>query len=232
MNIETNCSKCFRRSGNIFSCLSKSNIELLNNNKTTHIYKSGQVIFYEGNPAFAMYCILSGKVKLYKTKRNGDLQVIRLLGNGEILGYRPLFADEPYASTAEAVEDSAVCMIPKNVLFSILKKEPELTFRFLSKLAKELRISEEQLLSLTEKSVTVRTAELLLKLIDICGEKTKSPIKLNCPISRSDMAQIISTTPESLSRILRSLSKKGIIEVNRTEIIILNLSELKKITEL
>lgn len=230
LNIDVDCKKCFKRSGNVFSCLSKTSVELLNQNKTTHIYQRGQIIFYEGNPAFAMYCILSGSIKLYKTKMNGDIQVVRLLGPGEVFGYRPIFSEEPYAVTAEAVERSELCIIPKNVLILLLKKEPELSFKFLAKLAKELRISEEKILALTENSVLKRTVELLLQFAGLLGEKTKTTIKINSPISRYEMAQIINTTPESLSRTLHLLAKKGIIELNKNEITILNITELTKLT--
>lgn len=88
-----------------------------------------------------MYCIFSGRVKLYKQKKNGELQVIRLLGPGDVFGYRALFASEPYAVTAEAIETATVCAITKNMLFEVMRKSPDLTFQFLSKLSQELTVT-------------------------------------------------------------------------------------------
>jgi len=220
------CKQCGKSIGSLFYCLSKSDLELLNKNRISHIYQRGQVIFYEGNPAFAMYCIYSGRVKLYKQRKNGEPRVIRLLGPGDVMGYRAIFANEPYAVTAEAVETTTICTVSKDALFRVLKKSPELTFQFLSKLSKELKISEEQILIITDDSITQRTCKLLLSLLKVSPYKEKSTNVIKCPLSRNEMAQMIGTSPETLSRILHSLQKKGIIYLKGSEITITKFSEL------
>ncbi|MDI6804966.1 MAG: Crp/Fnr family transcriptional regulator [Bacteroidota bacterium] len=228
-NSKIDCTKCGYRSNSFFNCLTKSNLEALNQNKIPHLYQRGQVIFYEGNPAFAMYCIHSGRVKLYKHRKNGESQAIRLLGALDVMGYRALFANEPYSVTAEAVEPTTICTISKEEIFAILKKSPELTLKFLSKLSKELRISEEQILTITDESVTERTVRLLFSLLQVSSDKSKSQTVIKCPLSRGEMAQMVGTSPETLSRTLHSLERKGIITVKGHEINILNIAGLKEL---
>lgn len=91
--------------------------------------------------------------------------MIRVLGVGELLGYRPVLANEPYAATTEAIKPTVACVITREHFFEILRASPTLCGRFLSKLARELRISEEQLLTVATEPVRRRLARLLLLML-------------------------------------------------------------------
>lgn len=151
-------------------------------------------------------------IKLYKTNKRGDEQIIRLLRPGEITGYRAVLEDEPYAATAEAIETSTVCIISREMLLGLLRAVPDVTARLLAKMAQELRVSEEQMLSFARESVRQRTARLLLFLMK-SGSPTPegSARTLRVPILRSEMAQMIGTTAETLSRTLHGFAKQGIL---------------------
>lgn len=216
---------CGQRPKGIFCTLAGSHLTRLDREKTVHEYQRGQVIFYEGNPAGAIHCIYSGRVKLYKTGPKGDYQIIRLLGPGEIMGYRALLANEPCAATAEAVEPTTICTISKETLFDLLRQSSELAFQLLTKLAKELRVSEEQELVIAQETVRQRTARFLLFCCG--GEKPKVGEPLKCPLSRAEMAQMVGTTPETFSRTLRYFALRGILRVTRWEIFIENPAALE-----
>src|SRR3972149_714257 len=212
------CSVCGHRAESIFCALAGAHLEKLEREKTVHKYEKGQVIFWEGTPAFAIHCLYSGAVKLYKTGPKTEPQVIRLLGPGEIFGYRALLADEPYAATAEAVETTVICTFTKQTLFDLLKQSPDLTMRLLAKMAVELKTSEEQMLAIAQETVRQRTAKLLLFLAEGNQQRSKRAKTLKVPLLRSEMAQMVGTTPETCSRTLRYLAKKGILQVSRDEI--------------
>lgn len=226
------CRQCWEKATTIFQCLSETNIETLDRAKIPHVYEHGQIIFYEGNPAFALYCISAGNVKLYKSDGKGDTQVIRILGSGDIMGYRALFANEPYAATAEAVDTTIVCAIPKEALFSLLRQSPELAFAFLTKLSHELRISEEQSLSFAHDSVQQRTARFLLSLVTTAQQQSTTPIQLHTPLNHNEIAQVIGTTPETLSRTLHDFAQRGILRIERSALYILDLQRLKHLAKL
>ena len=223
------CSVCGHRAESIFCALAGAHLEKLEREKTVHKYEKGQVIFWEGTPAFAIHCLYSGAVKLYKTGPKTEPQVIRLLGPGEIFGYRALLADEPYAATAEAVETTVICTFTKQTLFDLLKQSPDLTMRLLAKMAVELKTSEEQMLAIAQETVRQRTARLLLFLAEGNQQVTRLARTLKVPLLRSEMAQMVGTTPETFSRTLRFLASKGILQVTKDQISITNTKALEKI---
>ena len=223
------CDVCGHRAQSIFCSLAGSHLAKLDQEKIVHNYEKGQIIFYEGNPTYGIHCLYSGRVKLYKKGPKDEEVIIRILGPGEIMGYRALLANEPCAATAEALEPSIICSISKQTFLELLRMSPDLALRLLSKMAKELRISEEQTLSLAQESVRQRTVHLLLFLLEGNAKKVKpdEPIKLQ--LMRKDMAQMIGTTPESLSRTLNYLAKRGILRLTHSGIYVHDLSALKRL---
>jgi CRP-like cAMP-binding protein len=224
--IVKDCQLCKIRTSAIFNSMNQQQVEKLNNRKTTHEYSRGQVIFYEGNPSLAIYCIHSGMVKLFKTGKSDEEFVIRLLGPGEIIGFRALLADEPFAATAQAVSDAQICIISKKDFLGVLSSSAELSLNIMAKLAIDLRISEEQCLSRAQETVRQRTARMLLQFLETSSEFSNSESKIYLPLLRSEMAQVVGTTPETFSRTLRSLAQKGILKLSRSDISVTDVDKL------
>ena len=227
---EPHCTICGPEAKGVFCTLTGAHLERLDREKVVHHYDRDDTIFHAGNSPLAIYCIYSGRVKLYKTGGRGEEQVIRLLGRGEILGYRALLANEPYAATAVALEPTTICMVLKETLFDLLQQSPELAMRLMAKMARELRASEELLVSQRENTALERTAQLLLWFYDNGHRSGVTPAKLRIPLSRSEMAHMVGATPETLSRMLRSLAGHGVLELKRREIWVCNANALRAFT--
>lgn len=225
------CSTCGARDQGLFCSLTGSHLLKLDRQKIAHEYQRGQVIFYEGNPPLAVYCVYSGVIKLYKSGKNGKKVLIRLLGPGEIVGYRALVANELYAATAEAVVDTTICTISKETIELILKNDSEITMRLMAKLAAELRISEEQMVTRTQDPVRQRTARFLLWLLENHDPPSKKANKITLPLLREEMAQMIGTTPETLSRVLREFSDRGLIALDRKDIFVPKPRSLRRVAD-
>jgi CRP/FNR family transcriptional regulator len=159
-------------------------------------------------------------VKLYKTGSRSEDHVLRILGPGDTFGYRPLLASEPFAATAEAIDEAEICAMPRQVLMDLLEKSPSLAFEIMSRLSRELRISEDQLMNLAQRSVRQRAAQLLLMLAEGCGKEGENGISITLPLQRKDMAQMIGTTPETFSRTLHELAEQNLILLTRSQIVI------------
>lgn len=213
----------------MFCVLAGKHLERLDHEKSVHTYERGEAIFYAGNPPLGVYCVYSGRVKLYKLGRRGEEQVIRLLGAGEMTGYRALLAEEPYAATAEAIERTVICMISRPTLIALVRESPDLALHMLSKMARELRRSEELMVSRTEDPVRVRTAQLLLWLCGGSRDGAAAPVHITVPLRRGEMAQMIGTTPETLSRTLHQFARRGFLQLSRVDISVLDLVGLRKI---
>jgi CRP/FNR family transcriptional regulator len=167
-------------------------------------------------------------VRVYTHWRDGHEQVLRLLGPGEILGYRPVLAGEPYNATAEAVVETAVCIVPATSVHEMLRDDPDLAMAMLAKLAREMRHSEELMMELVHRPVGQRVARLLISLLE-SGAAPGPARELSArEMTRRDMARMVGTTPETISRVLRSLGQRGVLSVARDVIRVRDLERLHR----
>jgi CRP/FNR family transcriptional regulator len=223
------CAVCKSRSSGLICGLSTPARDRLEQDKTSHVFRRGQPIFYAGSSAQALYVVRSGRVKVFRTWRGGEEQVLRLLGPGELLGYRPLLANEPYIASAEAVEDSTLCVIPAATVRELTRDVPGLALELLAKLARELRLSEDLMMDLLHRPVRQRAARLLLSLLEDNWGATEPAVIQSRHLRRQDMARMISTTPETFSRTLRVFAQRGIVTLTRDRICIRDNALLRKV---
>jgi CRP/FNR family transcriptional regulator, polysaccharide utilization system transcription regulator len=214
------CDKC-TNTDQFFCSLSVDEKKKLSERKSQNFFKKGQAIFYEGNSAVGLYCVHSGKVKLSKLGREGKEQIVRFAKSGDIVGYRALFCNEPYQATATAMDDVYVCMISRERFLQIVEENPKFSLKLIQLLSGDLRMAEKHLLDVAQKTVRERVCESLLVLETIFGyEEDKKT--LNVSLSRSEMADIAATTPESAIRTLLKLKEEKIIAFSGKKIIISN----------
>lgn len=225
---DLHCAICGQRSSSVFCALEGDHLDFLDREKVVYEYDRGQALFYEGHHATAVYSIYSGRVRLFKVGRKDEETTIRLLGPGDIVGYRALLADEPFAATAEAVVPSTVCVISRDTILALLRQSPNLALEMLARLSRELRTSEDQMIAFLQESVRQRTARLLLWLAEK-GEKGDNSAALDVPLRRKELAQMVGTTPETLSRTLHQFADSGFIELTRTKILINKILPLKRL---
>lgn len=223
------CTVCGPHAGGVFCTLAGGHLERLDRNKSVQNYERGQVLFYEGHAPFGVHCVYSGRIKLYKQGRRGDSQVIRILGKGEVIGFRALVSGEPYAASAEAIEPAVTCFISRETLFDVIRESPELAMALMAKLARELRVSEEQAIELSQEAVPRRTAGLLMWLLEAETPANRSKNLIALPLQRNEMAQMIGTTPETLSRVLHDFERRGLIELTRSRITLKNPAGLDRL---
>jgi CRP-like cAMP-binding protein len=223
------CALCRARALGPFCALSGRDLDHLERQRSFHFFKRGQHIFTAGTSATALYVIRSGRVKVYCTWHDGEEQVLRLLGPGEILGCRPLFAGEPYNASAEAVVDSEICVIPSAAVHDLVRTDTGLVLRLLGKLAKELRVSEGLMMGLLHRPVRQRVARLLLTLLaDNQGAVDPATI-VSRELMRKDMARMVGTTPETFSRVLRTFAQAGAVSLTRNRIRVRDQALLRRI---
>jgi CRP/FNR family transcriptional regulator, polysaccharide utilization system transcription regulator len=228
-NSPDRCIVCRTRSGGLLCGLNRRTQDRVERDKATHVFRRGQLIFYAGAPAHALYVVRSGRVKVFRTWRGGEEQVIRLLGPGELLGYRPVLANEPYVASAEAVEDSTLCIIPAATVRELLRDQPEAALELLAKLARELRLSEDLMMDLLHRPVRQRAARLLLNLLEDNRRAVEPEVIQSHHLRRQDMARMIGTTPETFSRVLREFAEHGIVALARDRIQLRDHARLLKV---
>ena len=195
--------------------------------KTGKIYKRGQVIFEEGETLNGVYCVREGVCKLTKLSENGKDQVVKLVVKGDILGKRSLVTDQKTNLSAVAINDMEMCFIPKSEIMDDLAKNPNFSMEVLKEMANELKISDDTIVSMAQKSVKRRLAEVLLYIHN--NFNSESDEYLDIVLSREDYANIVGTATESAIRILSQFKKEGLISTKGKQIKIEDPSGLNRI---
>jgi CRP-like cAMP-binding protein/CheY-like chemotaxis protein len=185
--------------------------------------KKKQVIYYEGDTANGLYLLISGKVKTFKVAQDGRELLTGLYGPEEYFGTAALLAAENYMETAEAVENTALCLIPKDLMEQILNKYPDVSASFIKLLANNVLQNEQQLLELAYHSVRKRMAEVILRLK---GTETGDNQQV-LTVSRDNLASMAGIATETVSRILSDFKDEGLIERTGGKILVLDQLRLK-----
>jgi CRP-like cAMP-binding protein len=184
--------------------------------------KKKQVIYYNGDAVSGIYLVLTGKVKTFVMSADNRELLTAIYGPDEYFGIQALLINSTNHETAEALEDTALCLLPKNLVEELLNKYPDVGRQFIKVLSNNLREKEEQLVQLAYHSVRKRMAEVLLRL----SAKNQDP-EANLKSSREDLAAMAGMASETVSRTLSDFKEEGLIEKNGSQIRILNLEKLQ-----
>jgi CRP-like cAMP-binding protein len=196
--------------------------KLVSERKVRQIKKK-QIIYYEGDTVNGIYLVVSGNVKTIKIAADGRELLTGMYGAEEYFGVPALLAGENYRDTAEAMEDTALCLLPKEPVEELLRKYPDVAGQFIKMLANNVLAKEEQLLQLAYNSVRKRMSEVLLRLFkpDLAG------MSEGLSISRDNLAGMAGMATETVSRILSDFKDEGLIERKASQIIILERLKLQ-----
>lgn len=225
------CETCKSRFDSVFCMLDEEELGSLSNSKHCNYYLRGQTIFNEGNQPMGLFCISSGKVKLSQAGFEGKEQIIRLAKDSDILGYRALISGEAYSATATVIEDSKICLIPKDVFYELLQHNSKLTSGIMKLLADELKDAEDKITNIAQKPVLERLAETLLMLKEYYGVEDNDN-SLNITITREEIANIVGTATETVIRLMSDLRKEGMIKLDGKKIKIVKSDALLKLANL
>lgn len=193
-------------------------------------YKKNQIIYAEQETPENLYCLLDGKVKLYKSGIGDRVQILRLYRPVQYFGYRAYFANEPYVSTAAAFEPSVIGIIPMNIVDDLVCQNNDLAMFFIHELSRNLGGADTKIINLTQKHIRGRLAESLLILADNYGyEDDDSTLKIY--MSREDLANLSNMTTSNAIRTLMSFVTEKLILVDGRRIKIINEPQLRKISK-
>jgi CRP/FNR family transcriptional regulator len=217
------CHDCPVREAGIFSSFCNEDLLCVRDLTHQNFYKKRQIIFHEENPCQGFYIIRSGRVKLTKSSRTGRQQIIKLVNPAGVMGEDAVFDNAPHPSTAEALEDSEVCLINKGEFLRFLRERPDLAIRIMSVLSGELREARSQVIDMALKDARERMACLILCLANRYGIERDRHLLLDLHLTRSEMAEMIGIAQETAIRLLSEFKENGLIKTNGRQITILDL---------
>jgi len=222
---------CLEGSSSVFKGLIQKDKETIAKHHTLSIIKKGECLFKEGEKPRGIIWLASGKIKVFKVGVGGREQILKLINQNEFTGYRALFSDYIWPVTATAIEDSVICILERNSLASILKKNGNIALKFTKLTAEELDFSNNRIVSLTQKHVRGRLAESLLQMVATYGFEADGKT-IAVSLSREDIAHLSSMTTSNAIRTLSNLATEGIIKIKGRKISISDITSLENISAL
>lgn len=187
-------------------------------------YSKGESIFFEGEPGIGFYMVAGGKVKIFKTSFDGREQILHIFGPGEPFGEVPVFHGNPFPANAEALNECEVLFFPRAEFVGLITAHPSLALNMLAVLALRLRRFATQVENLSLKEVPGRLASYLQYLME--EQQRQDQVVLDIP--KGQLASLLGTSSETLSRIFSKMSEEGLIRVEGKTIFILNEERLRE----
>ncbi|MDP4171204.1 MAG: Crp/Fnr family transcriptional regulator [Bacillota bacterium] len=199
----------------LFRELNKEEMDKVVDISITRDWKKGSHVFLQGDPLDNVYFIYSGRIKIYKSDVNGREQIVAMLKSGEMFPHVGFFRKGEYPAYAEVLEVATLIAIPIKQFEKILIENPELcikVFRVLGEKIVDLQNRlEEQILNNTYEQIV----KLLIRLARKNGkEQSDGNIWLKAEFTNRDLANMIGTTRETISRTLTKMKRDELIEVD------------------
>jgi len=188
-----------------------------------------EILFSDGEVAKGFYVILSGRVKLYKVSPEGKEQILHVVSAPDAFAEAALFLEGSYPAFAEALTDCQLLFFPKKDFIQFLEKNPQLSINMIVTLSHYLRRFAALIEELSLKEVSSRMAKYLVDLSLRLSKEGKNPKEVELDLTKTQLALKLGTISETLSRTLAKMKAKGIIDVKKNKIIILNREVLEEL---
>ena len=211
----------------LFEGLPREHLEDLAMIVLEQVFERGQMIFSEGDEANGFYVGVAGRIKIFKMSPEGKEQTLHLFGPGEPFGEVPVFTGQQFPANAEAMERTRAYFFPRDAFVNLIKKNPSLALNMLAILSRRLRRFARLVEDLSLKEVPGRLAAYLLYL----SKQGDGTTDLELSITKGQLASLLGTIPETLSRILGRMAAQGLIRSEGPRIKILDPRGLEDLAE-
>jgi CRP/FNR family transcriptional regulator, dissimilatory nitrate respiration regulator len=210
----------------LFNGLPHGQLERLVNIATPKTLKRGDLVFSEGAEAEGFYVIVRGRVKIFKLSPEGKEQVLHIVGFSEPFGEVPVFSGGRFPANAQAIEEALVMFFPRLAFVDLIKNDPSLALNMLALLSKRLMGFTGLIEALSLKEVPSRLASYLLYLSD----RAEGSNSLELDISKTLLANVLGTIPETVSRVFAKMMSEGLVNVVGRRIVLLDRKRLEQVS--
>lgn len=205
------CAECMVRSAAVCGVLACGDLATMRRLGWTIRLQAGQPLLHEGDPATRVFTLTRGALKLYKLLPDGRRQVTGFMFPGDFLG---IAVDDEHAFTVEAVTDSQLCWFPRSRFGEFVESHPELERELYRVAAHELAAAQAQMVLLGRKTAEERLASFFMMLLERAERLSGRPKRtIELPMSRSDIADYLGLTKETVSRVLAVLKNRRTVRL-------------------
>jgi CRP-like cAMP-binding protein len=231
LNSETGYSELIDNPKSIFFLLEKDVKDELQHHISFSILDKNEFVYTEGDKPCGFKILIDGKVKIFKEGVGGREQIIRMTKPLGLIGYRSLLADETHNASALTLEESLVCTVSPEFIYSYALKNTDFSLKIIRKLSKELGFSNARTVTLTQKHIRGRLAESLILLKEKYGFENDGTT-LKSYLSREDIANLSNMTTSNAIRTLSTFAGEKVIAIDGRKIRILDITKLERISKL
>lgn len=215
------CDDCTARTLSFCNVLDEQEFARLSAIVSGRAFETGQTIVQEGDDAEYLLNVTSGTVKMFRALPDGRMQIVGFLNAGDFLGVP---AASTYAVSADAVTPVEMCAFPRRAFDRLLTEYPTLEHRLFELATNEVAAARDHMLLLGRKTARERVASFLLTMAQKahCGHNAAAPPHVTLPMARTEIADYLGLTIETVSRTLTALRKDNIIALDSANEVVLN----------
>lgn len=223
---QNNCANCLSRA-DIFSCLNMEELNELSCSRAQVHFKAGELIYKQGTPSENIACLTSGKIKLYIEGFDDKNLVIGIVKPVDYIFGPGVYVDNRHHYSAMAIEDSTACVFSAELFKKFIRCNSNFAEAFIKKVSELSIYNFNQIISLSQKQMPGRIADVVLML----SERVYESNPFTTTLSRQDIADMSGMSKESAIRILKEFKDEGILSVDGNMFQILNRDYLYKISQ-
>jgi len=178
------------------------------------------IILLEKEEGDTLFIILGGKVKVSNFSENGKEVIFSILSAGDFFGEMSLLDGKPRSATVTSIEDAELRMIRRSDFHKAMEKHPQIAFKLLEVLANRLRRADQRIESMAVLDVTGRIAGILLQIGEEKGVRSSKGLTIKQRPTHQELANMVGTTRETVTRVLKQLEQKQYLTINGKDICI------------
>ncbi len=212
----------FLRQIPLFASLKDEEIEAIYKLSVTKKCPKDAIILLEDEEGDTLFVILKGKVKVTTFSESGKEVIFSILNEGDFFGDMSLLDGKPRSATVISIEESVLRLIRRSDFNKLIETHPGIALRLLEELTSRLRKADERIESLALLDVTGRVAGILLQLADERGEKSERSILIKSRPTHQELANMVGTTRETVTRVLKQLENKKYLSMDGKDLTIID----------
>jgi len=190
-------------------------------------FNKGQTIFSEGDQTKGFFVVVDGRVKIYKVSSEGKEQILHIFETGQSFGEVTVFTGQQLPANAQTLAKTRLLLFPRRAFVDLISANPSLALNLLAIMSKKLRQFAAQIENLSLKEIPARLASYLIYL----SEDQNAGDALTLNVSKGQLASLLGTIPETLSRIFAKLSGQNLIRVEGPKITLLDRQGIENLAE-
>jgi CRP/FNR family cyclic AMP-dependent transcriptional regulator len=227
--IVEDCVRCPLRDDNFFCRISETSSKALDRIKHTTSYPEGALLFMEGQAARGVYLLCQGRAKLMITNREGRTLILKIAQAGEIFGVNAVVTGRPHEVTLETLQPSQMAFIGREDFLKLIKEHGEVCLRVVQHLSRDCQAAHDSIRSIgLSHSASEKLARFLLEW-SAEGQESDGGVRMKLPLTHEEMAQLIGSSRETVTRTLSEFKKESIAELRGSTLVVLDKSALENL---